>query len=99
MLHRVLWLEPFWIGLLAPSLLFPGRFWVAAWQPALVVLLFVFWPLRTALRRVDVPRLFGLPVGVPAACRGLGDRRFSSSRPRPGRRPATSCLASPWRLP
>lgn len=63
-LHRVLWLEPLWIGLMAPSLLFPGRFWVATWQPALVLLLFVFWPLRAALRRIDVPRLFGLSVAV-----------------------------------
>lgn len=61
-LGRVLWLEPLWIVLLAPSLLFPGRFWVTAWQPALVVLLFAFWPLRLGLRRVSVPRLFGLPV-------------------------------------
>ena len=64
LLYRLLWLEPFWIGLLAPSLLFPGRFWVVAWQGALVLLLFVFWPLRIALRRVDVPQLVGLPVGA-----------------------------------
>ena len=61
-LGRVLWLEPLWIVLLAPSLLFPGRFWISSWQPALVVLFFVFWPLRLGLRRVSVPHLFGLPV-------------------------------------
>ena len=56
-LHRLLWLEPLWIGLLAPSLLFPGRVWVVAWQGALVLFLFVFWPLRIALRRLRVQHL------------------------------------------
>ncbi len=43
---RIAWLEPFWLLALAPSLLFPGRFWVASAQPLLVLLLFLFWPLR-----------------------------------------------------
>ncbi|MFN8468698.1 MAG: O-antigen ligase family protein [Caldilineaceae bacterium] len=45
-LRRILWVEPFWIALLAPSLLFPGRFWVTELQPLWVLLLFAFWPLR-----------------------------------------------------
>src|SRR4051812_49212764 len=63
---RVLWLEPIWIALLAPSLLFPGRFWVAASQPTLVLLLFLFWPLRLLApqARAGLPRpwLFVLPL-------------------------------------
>jgi putative inorganic carbon (HCO3(-)) transporter len=68
-LARLLWLEPLWIALLAPALLFPGRFWVAAWQPGLVLLLFAFWPLRLLCRRAGaVPRLLLLPAaGLVAA--------------------------------
>ena len=40
------WLEPFWIALLAPSLLLPGRFWTLSLQPFLVLLLLLFWPIR-----------------------------------------------------
>ena len=60
----MLWWEPFCIALLAPALLFPGRFWVTDLQPLWVVLLFAFWPLRLlvgrrALRRtpLDLPLL------------------------------------------
>lgn len=61
--ERLLWCEPIWIALLAPSLLFPGRFWVPEWQPALAALLFVFWPLRLAVRRSPGrPLLFVLPA-------------------------------------
>lgn len=43
---RLAWFEPFWIGLLAPSLLFPDRFWTIAWHPYLALALFLFWPVR-----------------------------------------------------
>lgn len=70
-LARVLWCEPFWIGLLAPSVLFPGRFWVASWQPALVLLLFLFWPLRLAApATLRGPRLFTLPAAALALATG-----------------------------
>jgi putative inorganic carbon (HCO3(-)) transporter len=59
---RLLWCEPLWIAFLAPALLFPGRFWVAEWQPALVLLLFLFWPLRLLLTHsLGAPRLLVLP--------------------------------------
>lgn len=41
-----MWWEPVWLALLGPSLLFPGRFWVMEWQPALVLLCLLFWPVR-----------------------------------------------------
>ena len=43
---RRAWFEPIWLLLLAPSILFPGRFWVASLQPLLVLMLFAFWPIR-----------------------------------------------------
>ena len=55
---RILWCEPFWIALLAPSLLFPGRFWVAGLQPLWVLLLFAFWPLRLLAARLGGLRTF-----------------------------------------
>ncbi len=63
MLSHIFWFEPFWIALLAPSILFPGRFWDRGFQPALVVLLFVFWPLRLFVRPLN---LFRSPVGYAA---------------------------------
>lgn len=60
LLHRVLWIEPFWIALVAPSILFPGRFWDRGFQPALVILLFVFLPLRLFARPLN---LFRTPLG------------------------------------
>lgn len=55
-LGRLLWLEPFWIALLAPAVLLPGRFWILDWHPTLVLLLLLFWPLRLlAERRLGVP--------------------------------------------
>ena len=55
---RILWCEPLWIALLAPALLFPGRFWVAGLQPLLVLLLFAFWPLRFLAATVGGLRTF-----------------------------------------
>ena len=44
--ERLVWLEPFWQLLLAPSVLFPGRFWAEGMQPFLIGSLFLFWPIR-----------------------------------------------------
>jgi putative inorganic carbon (HCO3(-)) transporter len=44
--QRIAWLEPFWLALLTPAILLPGRFWDSLLQPALVLALFLFWPLR-----------------------------------------------------
>ena len=57
-LRCILWCEPFWIALLAPSLLFPGRFWVAGLQPLWVLLLFAFWPLRLLAAKLGGLRTF-----------------------------------------
>lgn len=55
-LDRLLWLEPFWIALLAPAVLLPGRFWILDWHPYLVLLLLLFWPLRLLReRRLGAP--------------------------------------------
>ena len=45
-LGRLLWLEPLWVALLALPLILPGRFLPIQATPLLVLLLFVFWPLR-----------------------------------------------------
>ena len=50
-LGRLLWVEPFYLLVLASALLFPGRFWTLAWHPTLVILLFLFWPLRLGVER------------------------------------------------
>lgn len=49
LLTRFLWLEPFWIALVAPSLLFGDYLWDPWMRPWLVALLFLFWPLRLLL--------------------------------------------------
>ena len=74
MLRKFLWLEPLWILALAPSILFPGRFWTEELHPFLVLLLFLFWPirllaykrwtLRTPLAWPLALILFGLPLNV-----------------------------------
>lgn len=43
---KILAVEPLWLLLLAPFLLFPGRFLSPQWQPLVVLALFLFWPLR-----------------------------------------------------
>jgi O-antigen ligase len=61
----VLWWEPFWIALLAPAILLPGRFWVTALQPLWVLLLFALWPLRLAGGRHTWRRTrLDLPLGA-----------------------------------
>ncbi len=62
---RIAWLEPFWLALLAPAILLPGRFWAPALQPYLVLALFVFWPLRRlAYGRWSVATPLAWPVGI-----------------------------------
>jgi len=73
----LLWLEPFWIAALMPSLLFRDLFWDPWVQPWLVAALFLFWPLRLLVERQLAPStplnlpIFGLllwsPVGVGMA--------------------------------
>ena len=61
----IAWLEPFWLALLAPAILLPGRFWAPALQPYLVLALFVFWPLRRlADGRWSVATPLAWPVGI-----------------------------------
>ncbi len=72
---RILWCEPFWIALLAPALLFPGRFWVAGLQPLWVLLLFAFWPLRLLAARFGGLRTFRaspLDLALAALLAALG---------------------------
>ncbi len=54
-LHRLLWLEPFWLLGLVPSLLFTEYFWEPALRPLLVVALFLFWPLRLKAEEALLP--------------------------------------------
>lgn len=65
MARRLLWLEPIWLLALAPLILFPGRLLPAAWQPGVVLALFLFWPLRWGLtRRLLPPAPLHLALGV-----------------------------------
>lgn len=45
-LQRLLWLEPLWLLLLAPSVLFTDYFWEPTLRPLLIIALFAFWPLH-----------------------------------------------------
>lgn len=54
-LDRALWLEPFWLLLLSPSLLFTEYFWDPAIRPLLIVALFLFWPLRLKAEKPILP--------------------------------------------
>lgn len=54
-LHRLLWLEPFWLLGLTPSLLFTEYFWEPALRPLLIVALFLFWPLRLKAEQALLP--------------------------------------------
>lgn len=46
LVDRILWLEPFWIVILTPSLLLRDLFWEPWLHPWLIGALFLFWPLR-----------------------------------------------------
>lgn len=51
-----LWCEPIWIGLLAPLVLWPGRFIPWIFHPLIVLALLLFWPLRLLIQRRLTPR-------------------------------------------
>jgi len=69
---NVLWLEPLWIVLVAPSILLRDLLWDPWVQPWIVAALFLFWPLRwwyahqlappTRMNRPFVLLLLWLPV-------------------------------------
>lgn len=59
LLKRILSLEPLWVLLCFPLLILPGRFVPGSWQPWIVLLAFLFWPLRW---RVQGSVLFPTPV-------------------------------------
>lgn len=62
-LDRILWLEPIWLAVLAPSLILRDLFWEPALHPWLIVALFLFWPLRLMMkRRLAPPTPINLPV-------------------------------------
>lgn len=46
LLHNLLWFEPFYLAILTFPLLLPSRFLPQSAHPYLLLLLFLFWPLR-----------------------------------------------------
>jgi putative inorganic carbon (HCO3(-)) transporter len=82
-IRRLLWLEPFYLLAWMPLILFPARLLPVPWQPAVVLALFAFWPLRwlywrlangrwivplqTPLSLAMLLLLFWLPVNIWAA--------------------------------
>lgn len=63
--HGFLWLEPFWLALLAPSILLRDLFWDPWVHPWLILALFAFWPLRLLFTGRLAPPT---PVTWPALC-------------------------------
>ena len=61
-LSMLLWLEPFWIVALAPSLLLRDLFWDPWLHPWLIGALLLFWPLRFFIQRQLVP---STPLNMP----------------------------------
>jgi putative inorganic carbon (HCO3(-)) transporter len=80
-LYMLLWLEPLWIAMLMPSLLFRELFWDAWLHPWLVAALFLFWPIRLLAERRFAPTtplnwpifalLLWLPMGIWVATDGV----------------------------
>lgn len=64
-LQRLLWLEPLWLLLLAPSVLFTDYFWEPSLRPLFIMALFAFWPLHLKSGQ----RL--LPAGAAGWCLGF----------------------------
>ena len=62
-LDRLLWLEPFWLAILAPSLLLRDLLWDPWLHPWLIVALFLFWPIRLLSKRRIAPPT---PINLPA---------------------------------
>lgn len=69
--YAILWLEPVWLLLLAPSLLLRDLFWDPWLHPWLVAALFLFWPLRLLVERRLAPAtplnapIYGLLIWIP----------------------------------
>ncbi|RIK38570.1 MAG: hypothetical protein DCC55_20670 [Chloroflexi bacterium] len=66
----ILLLEPLWILALGIPILLPGRFLPLALHPYLLVILFLFWPLRwfeqlSARRASGRAHLLGSPITLP----------------------------------
>ncbi len=58
-------LEPLWILALGPLLFFPGRLLPLTWHPALLLALFLFWPIRLwAYRRLLLPAPVNASLGL-----------------------------------
>lgn len=55
LLRALLWVEPFWIAALAPSLLFRDLLWDPWVHPWLILALFLFWPLRLVVQHRLAP--------------------------------------------
>ena len=63
--RRVLWLEPLWIVLVAPSILLRDFLWDPWVQPWIVAALFLFWPLRWwHTRRLVPPTPMNRPLAL-----------------------------------
>lgn len=63
--RRLAWLEPIYLLLLGPSILFPGRFWTLAVHPLLVLSLLIGWPIRrVAYGRWSVHTELAWPIGL-----------------------------------
>lgn len=63
--YGFLWLEPFWIAVLAPSLLLRDLLWDPWVHPWLILALFAFWPFRLLFTGRLAP---ATPVTWPAFC-------------------------------
>ena len=64
-IRRVLWLEPLWIVLVAPSILLRDFLWDPWVQPWIVAALFLFWPLRWwHTRRLAPPTRMNRPLAL-----------------------------------
>ncbi len=78
--EQLLRLEPLWLLLLAPSLLFTEYFWDLRLRPLLILALFLFWPLRLQVGKSVLPAggtgwLLGfLLLWPPLALWHAGDR-------------------------
>lgn len=64
LISRLLWLEPAWIAVLSPLILFPGRWIPASFQPAVILALFLLWPLRLFVEGLRKP-LTNSPITLP----------------------------------
>lgn len=71
---KILAIEPLWLLLLSPLLMFPGRFLADAWQPFIVLATLGFWPFhwlwqgsvlpRTPVRLVALLFLLSVPLSI-----------------------------------